>query len=119
MQPLQQTLPTGLPILSSVASRWPPTTLLQSTVGGSVYGTYLTPLNSVPDPASLSASALLAAAAVLQQANQVASVLPTSSTLSSCSIFPHDSVISKSTINNDTSSSVDSEVSHNFSTDTS
>ncbi|CAH8460701.1 unnamed protein product [Schistosoma intercalatum] len=114
MQPLQQTLPTGLPILSSVAScpsslRWPPTTLLQSTVGGSVYGTYLTPLNSVPDPASLSASALLAAAAVLQQANQVASVLPTSSTLSSCSIFPHDSVISKSTINNDTSSSVDSE----------
>ncbi|CAH8459498.1 unnamed protein product [Schistosoma mattheei] len=114
MQPLQQTLPTGLPILSSVAScpsslRWPPTTLLQSTVGGSVHGTYLTPLNSVPDPTSLSASALLAAAAVLQQANQVASVLPTSSTLSSCSIFPHDSVISKSTINNDTSSSVDSE----------
>ncbi|CAI2724559.1 unnamed protein product [Schistosoma spindalis] len=114
MQPLQQTLPTGLPILSSVAScpsslRWPPTTLLQSTVGGSVYGTYLTPLNSVPDPASLSASALLAAAAVLQQANQAAGVLSTSSTLSSCSIFPHDSVISKSTINNDTSPSVTSE----------
>uniref|UniRef100_A0A3Q0KBT3 Muscleblind-like protein n=2 Tax=Schistosoma mansoni TaxID=6183 RepID=A0A3Q0KBT3_SCHMA len=114
MQPLQQTLPTGLPILSSVAScpsslRWPPTTLLQSTVGGSVYGTYLTPLNSAPDPTSLSASALLAAAAVLQQANQAAGVLPTSSTLSSSSMFPHDSVISKSTINNDTSSSVASE----------
>ncbi|CAH8456929.1 unnamed protein product [Schistosoma turkestanicum] len=111
MQPLQQTLPTGLPTLSSAAScpssfRWPPTTLLQPSVGGSVYGTYLTPLNSVPDPASLSASALLAAAAVIQQANQGAGVLPTSSTLSSSSIFPHDSVISKSTINNDTSAVV-------------
>ncbi|KAH8852135.1 Muscleblind-like protein 3 [Schistosoma japonicum] len=101
MQPLQQTLPTGLSTFNSVAScpsslRWPPTTLFHPNVGGSVYGTYLTPLNSVPDPTSLSASALIAAAAVLQHTNPG-------------SAFPHDSVISKSTINNNASFAVSPE----------
>ncbi|TNN15294.1 Muscleblind-like protein isoform 3 [Schistosoma japonicum] len=114
MQPLQQTLPTGLSTFNSVAScpsslRWPPTTLFHPNVGGSVYGTYLTPLNSVPDPTSLSASALIAAAAVLQHTNPGTIVLPTSSTLSTGSAFPHDSVISKSTINNNASFAVSPE----------
>ncbi|KAK4474125.1 hypothetical protein MN116_003429 [Schistosoma mekongi] len=111
---LKQTLATGLSTFNSVAScpsslRWPPTTLFQPNVGGSVYGTYLTPLNSVPDPTSLSASALIAAAAVLQHTNPGTIVLPTSSTLSAGSGFPHDSVISKSTINNNASFAVSSE----------
>ncbi|TNN15293.1 Muscleblind-like protein isoform 1 [Schistosoma japonicum] len=111
---LKQTLPTGLSTFNSVAScpsslRWPPTTLFHPNVGGSVYGTYLTPLNSVPDPTSLSASALIAAAAVLQHTNPGTIVLPTSSTLSTGSAFPHDSVISKSTINNNASFAVSPE----------
>ncbi|CAH8472409.1 unnamed protein product [Heterobilharzia americana] len=86
MQPLQQTLPTGLPTLSSIpgtcpaALRWPPTTLLQPAVGGSVYGTYLTPLNSLSDQNSLNASTLLAAA-VLQHTSSGPGLLSTSSTL--------------------------------------
>ncbi|VDQ02790.1 unnamed protein product [Trichobilharzia regenti] len=124
-QPLQQTLPsTGLSALSSVAGaggggcpstlRWPPsTTLLQPTAlgGGPVYGTYLTPLNSLTDPNSFSASAILAAAAALQHNNLPGhGLLSTSSSLTGGSTYSHESMLSKSCKNGDTSTVFTSEL---------